>query len=234
PRVGTLPEPSPRFGPPTETPNNTIAKYIATRPQPTPTTIAKGLQTIQTMSNTPDTRFMTLALQHVLTTFLTMCHNEPFLCVVHSMGPFIPELGVASVHAGSDLFFLGDMVGDQLPPMYTTNEEDFFARQDCVVPTLETFGRCLRLDPKSLITIPLATADHEKVSIAWIAYIPLCWAPYFMENDVTPGKGYLLIQNKVAQANSVELNIAVVPLQQWLRAAAIQGKSERQSKLTVD
>ncbi|MGH7955100.1 MAG: hypothetical protein ACREOZ_03985, partial [Gloeomargaritales cyanobacterium] len=101
------------------------------------------------------------------------------------------------------------------------------------VQKIAVYAKQLQSNPKKLYSITQGDENKESVTVPFLAFVPTMWAKFFLEEQRTPGEGYMWIQQCISSANSPELNIAAIGLQGWLRAASITRNKETELTSTM-
>eukprot|EP00978_Attheya_sp_CCMP212_P022354 scaffold66651_cov24-Attheya_sp.AAC.1 len=155
---------------------------------------------------------------------LTLDDLPPFVSVVLGLCRYSGGLGGISQFQGRVLDFLGEVIGDQLPPMVQVGPDavdlDVLLLPEARhVPTAAEVKAHYANPAIAKTSLMPDQANGAQAALARLAYLPKAWVPYFLDRKA-PWDAYdtktLLMEGLSSDAQRAQAE----PLLEWTAAAA--------------
>jgi hypothetical protein len=153
-------------------------------------------------------------------------HDVPRVTVLHSVARYYAGFGGVSAFQGRILGLLGEMVGDQLPPLIqfpvdaTADLLHGFLLENVTVQPQAAVDAFFAA-PGALELMPKVTVANGGVNteLCCLCPIPIAWAPYFMDSK-TPIEALRMGHTLVATMANAAERVQAEPLLDWLRVTS--------------
>eukprot|EP00978_Attheya_sp_CCMP212_P039739 scaffold209629_cov52-Attheya_sp.AAC.1 len=159
-------------------------------------------------------------------TITTLGAAPPFVSTVLGLCRYSGGLGAISPFQGRVFGFMGEVIGDQLPPMVQVGPDT--AHLDALllptaqyVPTAAEVKAHYANPAIANTSLMPAQANGAQAALARLAYLPKAWVPYFLDRK-TPWDAYDTMTLLMEGLSSDVMRVQAESLLKWFAAACVR------------
>jgi hypothetical protein len=159
-------------------------------------------------------------------TITTLDALPPFVSVVLGLCRYSGGLGAISQFQGRVLGFIGEVIGDQLPPMVQVGPDavdlsNILLPEARYVPTAAEVRAYYANPAIARTSLMPGQANGAQAALARLAYLPKAWVPYFLDRK-TPWDAYDTMSLLMEGLSSDAQRAQAEPLLEWTAAACVR------------